>query len=366
MAPPPRPPIICYDLQTNTNARRTPSARYRLPVVGANRQTKVTVVHRDQNELDKSRAIPFWSRHENYDDEDNQKYDNPENTRGNQRVLRSSHRSQILKNRESLFSRASSKELVESEPYSIKTRLFESSQPSTAHSNSVDKRFAYGRKLKLENDERENQKKLTNVKTALQTELEKIHAQLESLQAWRESILKSCGIGHNTAKYVQKFDDEYTKLKQGLDQIAEARSRERGRRAQQVKRHHKQLLEEDRIAEEKRLRDMSRLTHCKHKLSSTLNSSLSSNSLTPNTATDTTSSSPTISLSPYSSQTSTDEPTHNLRQEYSFYKYDPQKEETLEVVDEDFFEKVEDKTMIEMFKIAREIKTFVKDFEELQ
>lgn len=367
MAPPPRPPIICYDLQTNTNVRRTSSTRYRVPVVGANRPTKVTVVQRDQNELDQSRAIPCWNRHENHADEDKRIYDDSENIPRNQRVLRSSQRSQSLKKRESLFSRTTSKDLVDPESYIFKSKLFEKGQPSTCQSNGHNARFAYGRKLKLENDEREHQQKLTNMKTALQTQLEKIYLQLESLKTWRESILESYGIGHNTAKYVQKFDNEYTKLKQNFDQIAEARSQELGRRAQQMKRQHKKLQEEDRIAEEKRLRDMSRLTHSKHKLSSTLNSSLSSNSLTPNTATDTTSPSPTISLSPYSSSsTSTDEPARNLKQEYSFYKYDPQKEETLEVVDEDFFEKVEDKTMIEMFKIAREIKTFVKDLEELQ
>lgn len=47
--PPPRPPIICYDLRTNSNARPIACSRSRaVPKILNNRDTKVTFVRRDE------------------------------------------------------------------------------------------------------------------------------------------------------------------------------------------------------------------------------------------------------------------------------------------------------------------------------
>lgn len=405
MSPPPRPPIICYDLQTNTNTRRAPCARYLAPVVGKNRQTKVTVIKRDQNELESAKAIPCWH---NVVSSNKQMPDDTENIPTVQRYPRSNQR---LRNQEKLFLRNSNRNLVEPEPNRFYTNLFASGHSPTAiktQCNSTETRHAYGRKLKLELEEERHRQELKSKKIAAQAQLEEIRTQLESFKRLHDNLLKSFGMGHNTAKYVQKLDDECSRLRQNLDLVAKTRSRELGRRAQQMKRYHQRLQNEDRKAEEKRLRDVSRLTHCKHTFSSTLNNSLSSNSLTPNTATNTTSSSsPTNSLSSCSSSMSTEEhmpsvrfiepspsPTkmsrrqtrlhtsnplppqtpcrqnsirsnrlsHSPEEKFSFFKYDPQKhEETLEVEQEEFFEKVEDKTMIEVNELLKGLKTVLKD-----
>lgn len=47
MAPPPRPPIICYDIQTNNNARRARCIRSYVPSTGATKTPKVTIVKQD-------------------------------------------------------------------------------------------------------------------------------------------------------------------------------------------------------------------------------------------------------------------------------------------------------------------------------
>lgn len=411
MAPPPRPPIICYDLQTNTNARRAFCARHHAPVVGGTRRTKVTVIHRDQNELDKSKALPCW-RHVTSPNRE-QTEENSENIPINRRSTRPHQRNQSTSNQELVFLRNTSNDLVDREPFRFGTRPFQGGQSSTTLYNSSDARHAYGQKLKDEIEEKRHRQELKNKKIAVQAQIEEIYTQLESFKRLHENLLESFGMGHNTAKYVQKLDDECAKLRQNLDSVAETRSRELGRRAQQMKRYHQQLQQEDMKAEEKRLKDMSRLTHCKHTFSSTLNNSLSSNSLTPNTATNTTSSSPTtISLSSCSSSMSTDERipsvhfvepspppnrapklqtksrtsnllpspklsqnrrhdvtcsdrlSHSPKERFNFFKYDPQKqEETIEVSDEAFFEKVEDKTMIEVIELVKGLKTVLKDLD---
>lgn len=412
MAPPPRPPIICYDLQTNTNTRHALCARHHAPAVGGTRRTKVTVIHRDQNELNKSKALPCW-RHVASPNRD-QTRENSENFNlTNRRPAKSHQRNQSTSNQSLVFLRNASNDLVDPKPFRFGTRPFQGGQSSKTPCNSNNVRHAYGQKLKDEIEEKRHQQELKNKKIAVQAQIEEIYTQLESFKRLHENLLKSFGMGHNTAKYVQKLDDECAKLRQNLDSVAETRSRELGRRAQQMKRYHQQLQQEDRKAEEKRLRDMSRLTHCKHTFSSTLNNSLSSNSLTPNTVTNTTSSSPTtISLSSCSSSMSTDEripsvhfvepspppnrapklqtrprtsnllpsPTlsqnrrrdvtfsdrlsHSPKEKFSFFKYDPQKqEETIEVSDEAFFEKVEDKTMIEVIELVKGLKTVLKDLD---
>lgn len=49
------------------------------------------------------------------------------------------------------------------------------------------------------------------------------------------------------------------------------------------------------------------------------------------------------------------------KKHFSFYKYNPEAEDTVEVDDMDFFEKVEDKTMIEVNELLGRMQNVLKD-----
>lgn len=428
MAPPPRPPIICYDLQTNTNSRRAPGTRPRVPVTCATRKTKVTVVPREPNDISRFAASACWYS-ENLDPEHVD--ENVENIPVGAQATLFQERKQTIFNSNDVYVRAATRsrprpELAAAEPYQFNKSPF-IRQPindqhlyqqqhhnyqqyeQTNRFNNNNLRHAYAKKLRHEAEEKQRRLEFKRQQLAMQNQLEEISAQLESAKRVQENLLKTFGMSHNTAKYIQKQDEDFAKLRQKVDQFAETRSRELGRRVQQMKRFHKLQVIEDKKAEDKRVRDMSELTHCKRTLSSTLNNSQGSSSQTTSNSNNTESSSSTISISPCSSPMSIDDhhipsihfvesppsstkrskpqpplktapsltsstPSKNFLHrdissnklvshkpaDFTFYKRNPLENETIEVTDMEYFEKVEDETMIEVNGLMRRMQTDLK------
>lgn len=412
MVPPPKPPIICYDLHTNTNARRTTCANYRVPSTGARCKTKVTIVQRDLNELDKAHA--FWEQNSFvtnvHADVDRGEAETERQSTSRRNLNEYTDRNNYPRDRVLRVStRSRAKDTVE--PYLFSTHPFGAGNQSRdnqkqPHSrmNTNNVRHAYGQKLRQEAEERERRLERRRTHLAMQAQLEEISAQLEASKRIQENLLKTFGMSHNAAKYIQLQDENYAKLRQKVDQFAETRSKELGRRVQQMKRVKEYQQYEDKKAEERRLNELSGpLTHNKHTLSSTLNNSLSSNSLNTNTATtNTENSSSTISLSSCSSSLSADDlmpsvhfvesplsksrnpsqttfPTSSSltpltnsyrshtnssrvsnrsppMEKFSFYKGNHD-DEILEITDMAFMEKIEDKSMLEVNELMKQLQS---------
>lgn len=419
MPPPPRPPIICYDLQSNENLRRAPCTRYRVPVIGANRKNKVTIVNREPSDLSRFTASSCCYNH-NF--EDTYREDDTENFRfSNAKTTPVHDRKQIADNNNERFVRVARKprhhlELAQAEPYRFNKSPFAQNtinsdyhhhlsdhqrlQDHENRFNNNNMRFAYSKKLKHELEEKERRREFARRRLNVQNQLEDLTAEVDSAKRSLDYLKKTFGMSHNSAKYIQLQDEELGRLRRKINQCADIRSRELAQRDRQMKRSHELRVIEDQKAEERRMRDMSELTHCKRGLSSTLNNSLSSNSQNTNNANNTQSSSSTISISSCSSPMSMNEhiasvhfveslpssiekaphvssstPSRSfLRKnlsgnkkishkppDFTFYKRNPLENETIEVTDMDFFEKAEDKTMMEVNDLVSKIRNTLSE-----
>lgn len=283
--------------------------------------------------------------------------------------------------------------------------------------NNVNARQAYGQKLRAEAEQREKQRHHELHHRAMIDKLEQIQAQLNELQKHHNILSNTYGMGHNAAKYIQRQDEEYAKLRQKVDQFAETRAKEITRQTQRARQYHELLQDKDRRNDE-RLKDISNLHHprCHQKRElhlspvkgRNLNNSLSSTS-SPTTITPSNSqgSSSTISLSTCPSPMSTTDeqlappapltPQHHSSinhkslnnnnshlvksshhvsfstppsqlskyQMYQSHHRDPYPNDTLEVTDMEFFAKVEDQTMIEANNLMNRLQSTLKDFKDI-
>lgn len=412
MPPPPKPPVICYDLQTNANARRTPCSRYRVSAIaGTSYKSKVTVISTEQSDLtNQLKTDTCW--HHSYEHEADDEYEN-------------SHRVPIAYPGVSLKKwidppKQHSKQQTKTPNHLLKHRTdsYHTSRPSSqdqtlAQTRRQQVRYEYDQKLKEKLRQKERLEERRRQEEEMRAELEKITLRLESVKKVHANLKHTYGMSHNAARYFQKTDEDYAHLKQKLDQFAQNRSRDAERQLQQKKKLYKYQQQEDKEAELKRLRGMSRLAHNeRNKLTSTLNGSLSPSSLTPASSITSTarhSPSSTISISTCSSPFSSSEelPKHNLSHhnsqfvvktspskkcpvspstpsssktpnryqsstlktqakrpvmDFSFYKGPPQdSRETLEVTDSNFLEMVEDKTMLEVNELLNKMQSVLGD-----
>lgn len=256
-------------------------------------------------------------------------------------------------------------------------------------------RHAYGEKLRVEAEQKERIKHHNQYHKGMVEQLDQIQAQLNALKKIHNNMYNTYGMSHNAAKYFQKQDEEYARLRQKVDQFAETRSKELTRHAQRAKHYHELLKDKDKKAktERQKSRDISNLMRCRREPSlsrgSVLNNSLLSSSSSPsttNTITTTTTptnsqgSSSTILISSCSSPiSSTDEHllnidsnnSHLVKTSHTPFKTPPssmplmqidlQDEDTLEVTDVNFFSKIEDQTMIEVNKMMNRLKSTLED-----
>lgn len=271
-------------------------------------------------------------------------------------------------------------------------------QPPSAR-YSLSARQNYSQKVKYEAEQRDKRKGYMRRKLAMQAQLEEINAQLDSVKRNCDYLLKTFGMSHNTAKYIQRYDEDLCKLKRKVEQFSETRSSELSRRIQQMKHFHELQANEDRKAEEKRSKDVSKVLHCRQNLVNTqLNSSTSSNPLSSRDANNTAnSSSSTVSISscsspmfvesspppaflshkirnspvssspPSSSTPSRKEVAQEVSHKPAGFKFytGPSDNETIEVEDQDFFEKVEDQTMLEVNKLVGRLRSELNKFSAL-
>lgn len=252
MAPPPRPPVICYDIQPNVNPRP--------PIV---------------------------------------------------QVPRAGHRRKTV----------------------ISVRPPEPSRPAqdTKQFNRHIARFAYHDKLRNHVQEREREReKLRETKKnrlLLQAQLDNVTAQLDVARKAHGDIIKTFGMGHSTAKYIERQEEETDNMRKKMIEITNNRSRESSRRVKQLEK----LLEFQRGADKKILSPQPDSSM----------SSLSSVSSVSSQSFSTSSSSPPASLVTSSPKRPTDE--------------------TIEISDMDFFEAVEDKTMIEVDALIGETRRLLNE-----
>lgn len=415
MAPPPRPPIICYDLQTNTNLRRAPCTRTRVPVTCATRKTKVTVVPREPNDMRRFAVTPCWYQ-ENLDSDQNE---NAENILVAAQTTPPRGRKQTISNNNDCYVRVATRsrprpKLAVAEPYNSNKSSF-NRQPISdqqqyhnyqhyEQKNGFNKRYAYGEKLRDEAERKKLKESQELARQNLIREISNIAAELESKKRFLENIGGYFGMGHLTAK--KKHDEDQVEWQQKYYRLAESHSRVLGRRAQQTERLRKLQVIEDKKAEDKRMRDMSELAHCRRTLSSTLsntlNNSQSSSSQTTSNSNSTGSSSSTLSISPCSSLMSIDDrivesppssykraklqpplhtavsltsstPSRNFLHrdtsrdksishkppDFTFYKVNPDDNETIEVPAMEYFEKAED-SMMDINDLMRKLQTDLK------
>lgn len=417
MAPPPRPPIICYDLQTNNNARRTSTTRSYAPATG--KTPKITLVRKSPAPIG-AFADAYWGSQAI---SPSASEENTPTRRRPQPAKRSIPSCKITspmneRTQNKQYHRAPVGQLP---PYRLNmvtdpqiSGLFGSSS-SECRTNSVKTRHAYGQRLKQEAEERNRRRENKKAQLTMQAQLEEISSQLESAKRVQENLLKTFGMSHNAAKYIRQQDQEYARLRQKVDEFAETRAKELGRRVQEMKHYQELQRNAAEKAELRRLRDVSKINRCRRGLSSTLNDSLTTDSpassslINTGSSLSTTSplsncSSPISILSPISKTTiksqstlvkntpersvradriltphstataplpkhskmSTDKkPNSRLAHlNYSFYKPDPLNQQTLEITDTEFFNKVEDNTMLEIKDLLHSLQSQLKDLGE--
>lgn len=407
MPPPPKPPVICYDLQTNANARRAPCSRYKVSAIGlTSRKSKVTVIPPEEAEIDKLRTDRCW--HHNYEHEADDEYEVSRRVSTRPRIT---PRRVDETTREPLR-RNLNYQPIKSNNQESRTLSFGSSAdrwPTTLRQQQV--RHEYDQKLKERLRKKERLEERKRQEADMEAELDAITAKLEMVKKVHANLTNTYGMSHNAARYFQKTDEEYANLRRKLDQFAQTRSKEVERQLQQRKKLHKFQQQEDKEVEVRRLKAMQSLAPNRYKMTSTLNGSLSPNSRTPSSSSVSTRNSPPSTLSccssPLSSLEHPESPRHNLSHhnskfaarpnpsskcpiasstpsslkshnsynksimrtqskrppmDFSFYKGPPDDDrETLEVTDLNFLEKVEDKTMLEVNELLNNMQSALRD-----
>lgn len=441
MAPLPRPPIICYELQTNTNTRRqvgtghpAVAASRRIPMTGISRKPKVTVIQKDPNELTRARAEPCWQGSEHpkvhYELMEAEPYEYNAHLFSHNQNLKSIL---VQQNRDRPTHPRRTTPLTD-----LHKQLLQQPMPAK-QPNPHHVRFAYASKLKLDAEEREREVEQRKQEMVMRAQLNQCERDLGSLSRIYKNSMGSIGMSHNAAKYIQRRDEENAILSRKLNRASEVRSRELGQRIQQARRNHDLLQEMEQRKVFTKPKEIPRSVpnhdyNLRHTLGNRINDSLSdSPSTTPTTINNTTSISSSPSTfsslsSPCSSQHSYDQeqassvlfiPEHtskvtipsrreskkyhsrackdNLPQsglkvssstpnknvtnnnetsntthlndiadKYSFYKRDPRRNYTvLEVTDLDFFDMVEDPTMMEVNELMNEFQTAKAECENL-
>ena len=370
-----------------------------MPLTSTERKTKVTVVQKDPIELQRFRVSPCWPNDSSCHAE------NVENL-PKTRPVRTSQPKRTPRNIDLRLSGTGSfkRDLFQQEFQSSNSDSCKAEEDQSATKlHNLNARYIYGQRLRAEAEERDRRQQKRRQQIAMQAQLEQITAQLESAKRVQENLLKTFGMSHNAARYIRRQDEDFARLKKKVDQFSEIRSKELSKRIQQMKRFQDNQQIELKKANEKdvRLRDFSHPAHRRQTLSSTLNNSISSSSPNTNTA----SPSSTISISSCcSSPMSGDEPnfskhfikssraetfakatppTSNLLSsstpyerrspgtlfqkppDFTFYKQDPLKTgDTIEVTDIDFFEKVEDETMIEVNELLNKMQSVLRDLDQ--
>lgn len=451
--PPPRPPIICYDLQTNKNLRPQHKCLHPTYTNLPRRQTqKVTVIHERPNLPPDALKPGCWHRPLTYDFEtieptvDMLVDDGLTELSSRKRSVRFEHQT-TASDVDPITQQRTRARIPPVRPIRLQDYNPESfishTPPKRLTTNDI--RHAYGQKLKQDAIERERMKIKMKKLAALPEDIAKTNKQLEAAGLLYENVSKNYGSGHNAAKYIERNDQEYANLHKKLEEVTDTRSKEVMRFEQRAKKLHNMQRTADLKLEEQRKRELARYKAQRATLSSTLNQSLSDSSSptsmvsslsspqTSSLATNRIGSSSTISFSSIGSssvdsghlsspslrstdpqatriidrpnsrlrlpsalkqdkqlQTSTllsnqiqpltalknrsnsmlpktstpnvkrDSIFHSALEDFSFYKSDPN-EKTLEITDADFFEKMEDKTMIEINKLIKDVQSGFSD-----
>lgn len=329
MAPPPRPPIICYDLRTNENIRPAAHSAPRIPVTSATvRKPKVTIVHR--NPLSRPKVV----REPRVEKDYVPRYHSP--------------------------------------------IILAQAPKEDPRCNSYKARFAYSQKLKSDAKERERRQENKRRQLAVQAQLDEITAQLEAAKRAQENLMKTFGMSHNTARYIQKQDEDFARLREKVDRFSECRSRELGNRIQQLKcnqdlnsksRHYPTCTSSYNSGASSSTISIS---SCSSPIS-IAEQTLPSFHLEESTTTDPSSdcsilppiqhNRPNTSYKSITNDLTTNEQMFHATPKkcFSFYKYNPEANETVEVDDMDFFEKVEDKTMMEVNELLGRMQSVLRD-----
>lgn len=412
MGPPPRPPIICYDLQPSSNSRRMSHVRSYGPSTGITKTPKVTLIPKTCNSFVADTTC-WGSQALSPSESDGETPVKQPSPNPPKRTHMPTRASTILNER------LQNKQYPDPAYNGYNTRLSQTSNMvSKTHSyrsadspfaevsklnqpSSIKARHAYGQKLRLEAEERERRIENKKAQLAMQARLEEISAQLESAKRVHDNLLKTFGMSHNAAKYIQKQDQDYAKLRRKVDEFAETRAKELGRRVQQMKQFHQMQRVADEKAETRRKRDVSKLIHFRQGLSSTLNSESSTSQSTPTISPESSSSHMSSIFSPVNrndtkSQTTiksspkkpspakficlsrpkaptTPEHLPETRPacnrepiDFSFYKPNPLEQQTLEITDMEFFNRVEDKTMLEVNELLYKMQSELKDLSDIR
>jgi hypothetical protein len=184
----------------------------------------------------------------------------------------------------------------------------------------------------------------------MKEQLDKITIQVESLKQAQTKILETHGVAHSSARYIQKLEDDYSRLRQKYNQILATRQQE----AIKYNQHLKQCQQMNHSLRPPRPprspTPMPTPPRQPPKITGT-------NTSTPIRKGNSRGSSATISLSSSSGS--------------SFNKTPPTssssslEEDTLEITDVRFFDKMEDQTMIEVNNLMNKMRSTLKSVKEL-
>lgn len=410
MGPPPRPPIICYDLQTSSNSRRISHVRNYGPSTGITKTPKVTLIPKTCNSFVADATC--WGSQALTPSESDGDGETPVNIpspASSRRTYTSTRASAILNERmqnkqypETAQAHNGYNSLAYTSNMVSKAHSYRSANslfiknPNLNQPISIKARHAYGQKLRSEAEERERRIENKKAQLAMQAQLEDISSQLESAKRIQENLLKTFGMSHNAARYIQKQDQDYARLRQKVDEFAETRAKELTRRVQQMKQFHQMQRAADEKAETRRKRDVSKLIHFRQGLSSTLNSESSTSdsmsTISPDSCSshmstvfspvnrDDTKPKTTIKNSPQkpspakficlSRPKAPDQPSETIptcnreSTDFSFYKPNPLEQQTLEITDIEFFNRVEDRTMLEVNELLYKMQSELRDLSD--
>ena len=146
--------------------------------------------------------------------------------------------------------------------------------------NPQTTRLAYSQKLRSGNQRRERPKEEEDGHQSLRNLLETILLELNAVKKVQESMGSNYGTAHNAAKYIQMKEEENAELRRKIDKYHELLQTERQKLLQQKEKEKEKELEvlrsREQVAEKKLMKDLSDIAHYRENmLSSTINGSIS-------------------------------------------------------------------------------------------
>lgn len=131
----------------------------------------------------------------------------------------------------------------------------QSTKPETVTKYLAEEaRMRYTNIAKDQNMLLKRERQLKQAKIDLQIQLEKMCRELQAIRLSCIEFQGTCGLSHNAAKYVNKQDEEFCKLKQKLQEYSKVRSHETDKKLKVMKKTLKQRILDEKEADNARER----------------------------------------------------------------------------------------------------------------